>query len=263
MLELMKQAALQAGAEILQVYNSDFEVYSKADSSPLTEADLRADKLIRELLSQACPNIYIWSEESVSEATDDSGRFFLVDPLDGTKEFLKRNGEFTVNIALIVDGDVELSVICVPVLGELFSAKRGEGAWFEKTADFAAGLNKKQRLDCTTARPAGRPLRILGSRSHGLEELEKWISRLNCEHELVSVGSSLKFCRIAQGLADVYPRFGPTCQWDTAAAQGILEAAGGAVVDADSGKPLKYGLERAVLNPDFVAAASQALLTRL
>ncbi|WP_231402447.1 3'(2'),5'-bisphosphate nucleotidase CysQ [Caenimonas aquaedulcis] len=237
-----------AGREIMDVYAGDIAAWSKDDASPLTEADLRADRVIREGLERAFPGVYILSEESSSHGVQ-ADVFFLVDPLDGTKEFLKRNDEFTVNIALVVDGRPVAGVVQAPALHELYFAAQGLGAW-RRTASGDEPLR--------TSRCAGdTPVRVMGSRSHGGDALAGWLSRLGREHSFVAAGSSLKFCRIAQGEADVYPRHGPTSQWDTAAAHAVLEQAGGAVLDP-SGAPLRYGPGRPILNPYFMALGDPA-----
>jgi 3'(2'),5'-bisphosphate nucleotidase len=183
----------------------------------------------------------------VSEGTKIDGEFFLVDPLDGTKEFLKRNDEFTVNIALIVEGIPVMGVVFAPALGEMFYAAQGEGAWKQD----AQGLHAIS----TSLHDGVRPLRVMGSRSHGADKLNAWLDNLTQVHTFTAAGSSLKFCRIAEGLADIYPRFGPTSQWDTAAAQALLEEAGGKVVDMQ-GDRLHYGLDRPILNPEFMAVGA-------
>lgn len=262
-LDLLLDIARHAGNAVMDVYATDFSAREKADESPLTEADLRADRIIREGLEAAFPGVYILSEESVSPGQGVPGTFFLVDPLDGTKEFLKRNGEFTVNIARIQDGRVVAAVVLAPALGELFWASAEGGAWKEDAAGTrrlrvsSAGGTTALR-DTAELRDAAA-LRVIGSRSHGAEALERWLAGLERPCDFVAAGSSLKFCRIAEGAADIYPRLGPTSQWDTAAAQGILEIAGGAVVDLD-GVPLRYGLDRGILNPHFVAVGDPALL---
>ncbi|MDF2462282.1 MAG: cysQ [Ramlibacter sp.] len=249
-LQLLCQIARDAGSEIMAVYGTDFASWQKDDDSPLTQADLRADTVIRNALEQAFPNVFILSEESVTKGPRQVETFFLVDPLDGTREFLKRNDEFTVNIALVEDGEVVAGVVFAPALGELFYAARGLGAW-KRTA---AGVT---RLGVTRAAASG-PLRIIGSRSDGGEAQAAWLARLSCEHSLVAAGSSLKFCRIAEGAADIYPRLGPTNQWDTAAAHAVLQEAGGAVLDP-AGRPLRYGLDRPMLNPHFIALGDPAI----
>lgn len=245
-LDTLCRIAEAAGHEIMAVYETGGATWQKDDASPLTEADLRADRVIRAGLEESFPGVFILSEESVSSGAAAGDRFFLVDPLDGTKEFTKRNGEFTVNIALVERGVAVASVVLAPALGELYFGARGLGAWKRD----ASGLREIR----TARRDTSQPLRVIGSRSHGGERLEAWLATLDQAHSFVAAGSSLKFCRIAEGSADIYPRFGPTSQWDTAAAQCVLEAAGGAVTDFD-GQPLRYGLDRPVLNPEFIAVA--------
>ncbi len=238
--------AESAGREILEVYEHGGEIWQKDDASPLTEADLRADRVIRAGLEQHFPGTFILSEESSSSGQSIGDQFFLVDPLDGTKEFIKRNGEFTVNIAYIVRGRPVAGVVFAPALDELFYAAVGLGAWKRDKS----GL----RPVIVSNHSAEQPLRVIGSRSHGGEKLSEWLSSLSSAYSFVAAGSSLKFCRIAEGVADVYPRFGPTSQWDTAAAQCVLEVAGGSVIDLE-GHALSYGLDRPILNPEFIAAA--------
>lgn len=243
-----------AGQEIMAVYDNSGAVWQKEDASPLTEADLRADAVIRKGLEAAFPGTFILSEESCSVGAEPDDVFFLVDPLDGTKEFLKRNGEFTVNIALVQQGVPIAGVVYAPALGELFYAALGLGAWVQ------TGGCAPQALQVAPSLPT-EPLRVIGSRSHGGDKLATWLDGLSCQHSFVAAGSSLKFCRIAQGQADIYPRFGPTSQWDTAAAQCVLVAAGGAVRNL-TGSPLQYGLQRPLLNPEFVAMGDKAALLR-
>lgn len=232
----------------MAVYRAAFSSVDKDDGSPLTEADLRADRVIRAGLQAHFAGVFILSEESGCADGHCDTRFFLVDPLDGTKEFVRRSGEFTVNIALVDQGEVVAGVVLAPALGELFYAARGLGAWKQVQGN---------TLPLPVAAVQAPRLRVIGSKSHGTEKLARWLDGLVQPHDFVAAGSSLKFCRLAEGLADVYPRFGPTCQWDTAAAQGILECAGGCVVDLE-GKRLQYGLERPLRNPEFMAWASQA-----
>jgi 3'(2'),5'-bisphosphate nucleotidase len=249
-LEILCQIAQEAGDEIMAVYKGSegaSRSWLKDDASPLTEADLRADRVIRAGLDRHFPGVFILSEESVSAGAKTATQFFLVDPLDGTKEFLKRNDEFTVNIALIIDGQPVAGVVLAPALGELFYAAQGEGAW-KKDADGVHAISPRSH-------DGVRPLRVMGSRSHGADKLNAWLDNLNHVHTFTAAGSSLKFCRIAEGLADIYPRFGPTSQWDTAAAQAVLEISGGMVVDM-TGVPLHYGLDRPILNPEFLAVGA-------
>ena len=247
-LNILCQIVKDAGAEVMAVYNQPVDVQVKDDMSPLTEADLRADRVIRQGLEKNFPNFFILSEESSSESSEQKGNdseeaFFLVDPLDGTKEFLKRNGEFTVNIALIHKGKAIAGAVFAPALDELFFAAADLGVW--KTH-----MGNTQLIQ--TASLSQDKLRVVGSRSHGSEQADVWLSNLNREFELMPAGSSLKFCKLAEGKADIYPRFGPTSQWDTAAAQCVLEIAGGAVVDVH-GHSLVYGLDLPILNKEFIA----------
>jgi len=248
-LQALCDIALAAGREVMAVYATDFASVQKDDKSPLTQADLRSDKVICEGLAREFPGVFILSEESSPTASGTHERFFLVDPLDGTKEFLKRNDEFTVNIALVEGGVPVAGVVYAPALGELYFGAQGLGAWNRVGSGEATPLR-------THAPAPGAPLRVIGSRSHGGEELSRWLRQLPVEHTFVAAGSWLKFCRLAEGVADVYPRLGPTSQWDTAAAQAVLECAGGAVLDPQ-GRDLRYGLERAILNPNFIALADR------
>jgi 3'(2'), 5'-bisphosphate nucleotidase len=237
--------AREAARAILAVYENDFEVARKDDRSPLTEADLAAHHVIVDGLRALTPDVPILSEESASIAWVERQRwtrYWLVDPLDGTREFDKRNGEFTVNIALI-DGDRPvLGVVQTPVTGEIVWASLGEGAW-------TAGQDGEPRR-CHT-RPRANPLIVAGSRSHGDPRLVDLLGRIG-PHDIVPLGSSLKFLRIATAQADLYVRLGRTSEWDTAAAQCVLEEAGGAVIDLD-GQPLRYNRKESLLNPEFIA----------
>ncbi len=243
--------AQAAGREVMAVYAEDFRAWEKDDASPLTQADLRADRVIRAGLEAHFPGLFILSEESVSVDQGCVETFFLVDPLDGTREFLKRNDEFTVNIAMVQQEKVVAGVVLAPALGQLFYAGHGLGAW-RHDAQGTNALRVTEYMDSV-------PLRVIGSRSHGGEALAAWLKEVPTEYTFIAAGSSLKFCRIAEGRADIYPRFGPTSQWDTAAAQCVLESAGGAVTDL-ARKPLRYGLNLPLLNPEFVAVGSQSLL---
>lgn len=228
----------------MDVYGREFEVDHKQDQSPLTEADLRAHRLICRELAGLAPDIPVLSEESRGITWEERrrwSRYFLVDPLDGTKEFVKRNGEFTVNIALIDAHVATLGIVHVPVSGHSYAGSRELGA-FRYTRD--------QRSAIRVRRPAADPPVVVGSRSHASPRLIERLGALGA-HELVSMGSSLKFCLVAEGGADFYPRFGPTSEWDTAAAQAVVEAAGGRVVTLD-GKPLRYNRKESILNPEFL-----------
>ena len=238
--------ARRAGAAILDVYAERFDVTHKEDKSPLTEADLRAHAIIVEGLQSLSPALPILSEEDSGipfEKRRGWHRYWLVDPLDGTKEFISRNGEFTVNIALIEDHSPVLGVVHVPVKDTTYFASATGGAFKQ------IGQQPAEPIHVHT--PARSPLRVVGSRSHARAgSMDAYLDRLG-PHALLSIGSSLKFCLIAEGEADVYPRFGPTSEWDTAAAHAIVEAAGGAVVDLQ-GQPLRYNTKPDLLNPHFL-----------
>ena len=236
-----------AGAAIMDVYAQERTVYYKADQSPVTDADLRADRLIREALEQRYPGTCIWSEESRSSVCSQPDTFFLVDPLDGTKEFIQRSGEFTVNIARVEHGHVTAGMVYAPALNEMFYAAMGAGAWKEHPQ------GPPQAIYVQPSAAKGM-LRVLGSRSHGTHRLQAALTGLHRPYRFVPAGSSLKFCRIAEGRADIYPRFGPTAQWDTAAGQCVLEQAGGQVLDS-LGCALRYGFDKPLLNGDFCATA--------
>ena len=243
--------ARQAAADILAVYEGAFDVGHKVDRSPLTAADLASHRRIVAGLQVLTPEIPVLSEESNSLDIAQRrtwSRFWLVDPLDGTREFIKRNGEFTVNIALIEDGVATFGVIQQPVGGGLWHGMLGAGA-FRRDGDVDAGIHVRK--------PASAPLRIAASRSHRDARTQALLDALTGS-EAMACGSSLKFCRIAEGELDLYPRFGPTSEWDTAAGQAILEAAGGAVLDP-RGRPFRYNQRDTLLNGDFIAFGDVAL----
>lgn len=234
----------RAGLAILEWYDNDMGITHKADDSPLTKADLASHELISSELTRLWPEIPVLSEESADipwQTRQTWQQYWLVDPLDGTKEFINHNGEFTVNIALIRDHEPVLGVVYVPVTGVCYLGAREYGAWKQEKDAPATVIDVRQ--------PAAEPTVIVGSRSHANPELASQLNQLG-PHELVSMGSSLKFCLVAEGLADFYPRTGPTCEWDTAAAQAVVEAAGGQVVKAD-GRPLNYNSKDSYLNPFF------------
>jgi 3'(2'), 5'-bisphosphate nucleotidase len=251
MLEQLVEISRQAGVAILEWYDGDMGITRKADDSPLTKADLASHDVITSNLTKLWPEIPVLSEESADipwETRRSWQQYWLVDPLDGTKEFINRNGEFTVNIALISEHRPTLGIVHVPVTGISYFGARGEGAWRQQ------GISAPTVI--ATRRPAASPAVIVGSRSHANPELADQLKSLG-EHELISMGSSLKFCRVAEGLADFYPRLGPTCEWDTAAAQAVVEAAGGQVVKID-GSPLGYNSKEAYLNPHFFVMGDPA-----
>lgn len=239
------ELALEAGQKIMEIYNRGFDVSEKEDHSPVTTADLASNRLIRDALERISPTFPILSEESARlpfSVRSQWTTYWLIDPLDGTKEFIKHNGEFTVNIALIQGEGPVLGVIYAPVNEVAYYAIKGKGAF---KVDHGEHRPIRAR-----ALPPDKPI-IVGSRSHFTSRLEAYLVRLG-DHELVTVGSSIKFCLIAEGTADLYPRFGPTSEWDTAAGQCVLEAAGGRVTDMKM-KPLRYNTKASLKNPDFFA----------
>ena len=236
--------ARQAGEAILSIYNTDFSVEEKSDKSPLTEADMAAHKIIVERLAELTPEIPLLSEESASipfETRSSWQRYWLIDPLDGTREFIKRNGEFTVNIALIDQHEPVLGVVYVPVTALTYFGQRGKGAFKQAQGEAPVPIQVQAELR--------RPAQVAGSRSHAGDSLKQFLNNLG-EHEIVSMGSSLKICLVAEGKADVYPRLGLTSEWDTAAAQAVVEAAGGRITKTDM-EPLRYNTKEPLLNPFF------------
>jgi 3'(2'), 5'-bisphosphate nucleotidase len=237
--------AQRAGDAILSVYGEQFEVTHKTDQSPLTQADLRSHEILVQGLRALTPSLPVLSEEDSEIAFEQRRqwkRYWLLDPLDGTKEFVSRNGEFTVNVALIDDHVPLLGVVHVPVSGTTYTGQSSVGAFKHVNGERTEQLHVKS--------PAATPLRIVGSRSHRGDSLDKFLPKLE-PYEMVACGSSLKFCLVAEGSADFYPRLGPTSEWDTAAAQAVVEAAGGAVVTTD-GARLSYNTKAELLNPHFL-----------
>ena len=246
--------AVTAGDAILEVYATDFEVQSKADDSPLTQADMASHHALVKGLRELGPGLPIISEEGGLPPFDERSvwpEYWLIDPLDGTKEFVKRNGEFTVNVALIREHRPVLGVVHAPVLGVTYTGCEGAGA---TRRDRNRGGRDVEPIRVNTE--VGDPPRVIGSRSHRSPAFETFLGRVG-EAELVSMGSSLKFCVVAEGRADVYPRLGPTSEWDTGAAQAVVEQAGGSVLRLD-GKPLSYNEKADILNPHFVVCGSTA-----
>lgn len=243
------EIAIEAGKAIMAVYNDEITVSRKADDSPLTQADLAAHHIIQDGLSKLTPVLPIISEESAAlpfEQRRQWKTYWLVDPLDGTREFIKRNGEFTVNIALIDDHQTVMGVVYAPALDLLFFATRGDGAYRQ------LGNTPPERIHAREFNAT--QVTVAGSRSHAGEKLLKFLGNMG-PHMLISMGSSLKICLVAEGRADVYPRLGPTSEWDTAAAQCILEEAGGQLIGMDK-QPFRYNTKESLLNPEFFAVGS-------
>ena len=244
--------AIAAGDAILEVYATDFDVQSKADDSPLTRADMASHHTLVKGLRDLTPELPVISEEAGLPSFDERRTwplYWLIDPLDGTKEFVKRNGEFTVNVALIREHRPVLGVVHAPVPGVTYTGCEGAGATRRYREKGERGI-EPIRVNAEV----GDPPRVIGSRSHRSPAFETFLERAG-DFELVSMGSSLKFCVIAEGGADVYPRLGPTSEWDTGAAQAVVEQAGGSVWRFD-GKPLSYNEKADILNPYFVVFGS-------
>ena len=241
------EIAKQAGAEIMKIYAAGFEIQEKKDHSPLTTADLASHNLIIEKLEKLTPDIPILSEESVSISFAERSsweNYWLIDPLDGTREFIKRNGEFTVNIALITEHSSSLGVVYLPVQDVCYSASRHLGAYKQEQNSAAIKITSR------SSSPENKPT-ICGSRSHAGKSLQALQDKIG-EYDLISMGSSTKMCLVAEGVADIYPRFGPTSEWDTGAAHCVVNEAGGVIVDM-SLQTLQYNTKDSLLNPSFLA----------
>jgi len=247
LLEAVVAIVLAAGCEVMEIYHGDFCVSAKGDDSPVTEADLRAEALIVPALQALLPGVPVVAEEAAAggRLPETGALFWLVDPLDGTREFVSRNGEFTVNVALVRDGRPVLGVVQAPALERLYAGATGLGAFIQLGND----AGSRRAIACRP--PPAEGLTVLASRSHGdAAALDAFLAGrpVAC---LRGVGSSLKLCELAAGQADLYPRFGCTMEWDIAAGQAVLEAAGGQVLDRQGGS-LRYG-KPGFQNPDFVA----------
>jgi 3'(2'), 5'-bisphosphate nucleotidase len=252
----LSELSRYAGRAILDIYETDdFSVEFKDDDSPLTRADRRSHEVIVEGLKDIAPAIPVMSEEGSSvpfAERKEWKEFFLVDPLDGTKEFIKRNGEFTVNIALIQDGVPAAGVVHVPVRGDTYYAAKGGGAWLVHSEDEPQRLSVRTDIDA--------PLVVCASRSHGSGALDDFLAQLDIS-ERISAGSALKFCLVAEGRVHFYPRFGPTWEWDTGAGHAIVMEAGGRVVDTGGVDELRYNKE--ILKHEGFIVAPEVLLQKL
>lgn len=254
LLEAMIAAALQAGRAIDEIYRSGFEVAHKADATPVTDADHAAEAIILESLQRAASGVPIVAEEEVAAGrTPAIGvEFFLVDPLDGTREFVQRRGDFTVNVALVRSGVPVLGVVYAPANSQLFAGDAAAGRAFRSEQSPSMGLSAPRvPIRVRPAPQAG--LTVVASRSHATPETDTYLSQYTVS-DRVAVGSSLKFCLVAEGFADLYPRLGPTMEWDTAAGHAVLAAAGGRVL-APGGVPLRYG-KPGFRNPSFIASGT-------
>jgi 3'(2'), 5'-bisphosphate nucleotidase len=234
-----------AGEAIMSIYGADFAVQRKQDNSPLTLADIESQRILVESLSRLTPGVPVLSEESAQAPWAERrswDQLWIVDPLDGTREFIKRNGEFAINIALVLEHEPLLGIVAAPAQGVVYWGAAGAGAFRQQRGEA-----------CTAIRISApqTPIRIVGSRSHNSPQTDAYRATLY-PSTVSGIGSSLKFCRIAEGCADLYPRFGPTSEWDTAAGQALLEAAGGHVTRLD-GHRLRYNCRESLVNGDFVA----------
>ena len=246
--------ALNAGREIMNYYNSNSNVITKEDKSPLTEADLASNNIIIEKLRLLNDKIPILSEESLVEWEERKNwnTYWLIDPLDGTKEFINKNGEFTVNIALIKNAKPILGIIYSPFLSELYFAQKDQGAYKINCSQTIKSLENSVKILSNNKKKSDEII-IIGSRSHSNNKLNEWINKNYKNYQILHKGSSLKFCEIASGNADLYPRFGPTSEWDIAAGHIILEEAGGFLKTFEN-QSIKYNSKESLINPEFLAS---------
>lgn len=247
LLDPVIQVAYQAGKAIMEVYDAGFSIEEKSDHTPVTEADMAANKIIEASLKELTPHLPILTEEAKPTSYTERktwARYWLIDPLDGTREFIKRNGEFTVNIALIDGEESVMGVVYAPVIGVLYYAAKGQGAYKQNSTNEPKPIHVNEKCSGKTVVACGR--------SHPTEEIKNFLSNLG-EHEIIRVGSALKSCMVAEGKADLYPRLGPTSEWDTAAAQCVVEEAGGAITDTEM-KRIRYNTKEDLLNPHFFVA---------
>lgn len=247
------ELAQKAGDAIMAIYRKDFSILDKADASPLTEADIASHNCIVEGLKSLTPSIPVLSEESSQEEIVNRlnwTRYWLIDPLDGTKEFIKKNGEFTVNIALIENHQPVFGVVHAPALGITWWGEQGKGSFKKSALNNIDSIHVRKRPENT------QELKVVGSRSHQSDEFKAFIQQFP-EAEIISMGSSMKLCLVAEGSADLYPRLGLTSEWDTAAAQAVVEAAGGNVLAYPDMQPLRYNTRpETLLNPYFLVCAN-------
>ncbi len=256
----MIAAAIEAGRAAYAIYRGDFEVQTKPDESPVTAADHAAEKLILARLSQHEPGVPVVAEEQVAAGNvpPSASTFFLVDPVDGTKEFIQKRGDFTVNIALVRDGVPQLGVVYAPAKSQLFAGNVATAEAF-RAQQSPEDTKSAPRTPIHTREPGANGLTVVASRSHRSPETDAWLAQVKVA-EVISIGSSLKFCVLAAGEADLYPRLGPTMEWDTAAGHAVLSAAGGEVVNLD-GSPFRYG-KPGFRNPFFIATGRRESLPR-
>jgi len=250
------EIAKEAGMAITEIYNSDFDYQLKKDLSPITAADNLSHNIITERLKTLTPKIPILSEENCNipyKIRSQWTQYWLVDPLDGTKEFIKKNGDFTVNIALIDNNKTVFGVIHIPVSNETYWGSKGNGSFYANENNDVKQIYVSDNHH--------NPIRLVASRSHPSEMLIDLLDKI-IDYEIIEVGSSIKFCLIASGQADCYPRFGPTSEWDTAAGEAIVESAGGRVVNTN-GDSMNYNVKEDYLNPNFIVSNGKIILERI
>ena len=252
LLDPVIQIAYQAGKVIMEVYDAGFSVEEKSDQTPVTEADMAANNVIESGLKKLTPHLPILTEETKPIPYAERKkwpRYWLIDPLDGTREFIKRNGEFTVNIALIDGDESVLGVVYAPVIGVLYYAAKGQGAFKQDSTNAPKAIHVNNKCPRKTVVACGR--------SHPTEDIINFLENLG-EHEIIRIGSALKSCMVAEGKADLYARLGPTSEWDTAAAQCVVEEAGGAITDTTMQR-LRYNTKDDLLNPNFFVVGDQSI----
>ncbi len=250
------EIAKEAGEAISQIYNSDFDYQIKKDLSPITAADRLSHKIITERLKILTPEIPILSEENCDipfKVRAQWADYWLVDPLDGTKEFINKNGEFTVNIALINNNIPILGIIHIPITHETYWGSKNKGSFYLNENDDVVSISVSNNHQ--------NPIRLVASRSHPSEMLNSLLKKI-VDYEIIDVGSSIKFCLMASGQADLYPRFGPTSEWDTAAGEAIARFAGGHVVSAN-GDSMNYNLKENYINPNFIVSSGKIISDRI
>ena len=255
LVEQLIKISQEAGEAILEIYNTNFDYQIKEDLSPLTKADTLSHNIICQRLKILTPDIPILSEENSDIPFNIKSlwkQYWLVDPLDGTKEFIKRNGEFTVNIALIKNNTPILGVIYIPVSNEIYWGQENDGSYYQKNVD------ERKRIHVSEIN--NKPLRIITSRSHENIIPHSFLDQID-DIEIINKGSSLKFCLIASGKADIYPRLGPTSEWDTAAGEAIVKFAGGQV-ETTGGKPILYNKNVDFINPQFIVSSGDQLIRK-
>ena len=253
--------AIDAGKEILKIYKKNFNVDLKADKSPITEADINSNNLIKKRLIEIEKNIPILTEESLVnwETRRVWKKYWLIDPLDGTKEFVNRNGEFTVNISLIENNTPIFGVIYAPEKSLLYYGIKNNGSYKLITQDNINTLSEFKKININNN--TTYKTKIIGSRSHSNKDFQIWVEKNFSQYELISIGSSLKFCFLAEGTADIYPRLGPTSEWDIAAGHIILEEAGGKLISFDN-KDIMYNTKENIVNPNFLAYGNVSKLNK-